>query len=112
MCIRDSVTTIVHPPVLSVGIADNGSPAGTFEQGATGKTATITVSDGSSASGAGNTSSAVTVTFTLSSATAIVPQSIAPPGSGWACQAAVSYTHLDVYKRQPEDTAVVLVQLT
>jgi uncharacterized repeat protein (TIGR01451 family) len=83
----DDVTTIVHPPVLSVGIADNGSPAGTFEQGATGKTATITVSDGSSASGAGNTSSAVTVTFTLSSATAIVPQSIAPPGSGWACQA-------------------------
>jgi len=81
------VTTIIHEPVLSVSITDNGSPAGTFEQGATGKTATITVSNGSSASGAGNTSSAVTVTFTLSSATAIVPQSITPPGSGWTCQA-------------------------
>ncbi len=87
------VATIIHPPVLSVGITDNGSPAGTFKQDETGNTATVTVSNASSASGAGPTTSAVTVTFTISNATAIVPQSITPPGSGWTCQpVAASFT--------------------
>ena len=80
------VTTIIHEPVLSVGIVDNGSPAGTFKQGSTGDTATVTVSNASAGSGAGATSSTVTVTFTLSSASAIVPASITPPGTGWTCQ--------------------------
>jgi uncharacterized repeat protein (TIGR01451 family) len=87
------VATIIHEPVLSLGIVDNGSPAGSFKQGSTGGTATVTLSDGSVASGAGPTSSTVVVTFTLSSASAIIPQSITPPASGWTCQApAASFT--------------------
>lgn len=80
------VATIIHAPVLSLGIVDNGSPAGSFKQGSTGDTATVTLTNASAASGAGPTSSTVVVTFTLSSASAIVPQSITPPGSGWTCE--------------------------
>ncbi len=71
------VTSIVRSPALSISKTNSGS----FVQGQTGATYTVTVSDGSSA---GPTSGVVTVTDTEPAGLTLVSMS----GNGWTCAAA------------------------
>ena len=70
---------VIHGPVLGVTVTDSGT--GTFTQGDTGRTFTITVNNTSGVATSGTT----TLTLNLSDATALVPTAITP--NGWTCGA-------------------------